>query len=102
VKQHYPHGGDDAKSREGLYLSAAHNTLSVRPLVVIATAASSVLLRHLSGRLTPRDPTKPRRWEGISAIGRMASWRAGVASEKSAFGRPAGTAHFAARRGVIS
>jgi hypothetical protein len=32
VEQHDPHGGDDAKSGEGLYVSAAHNTLPVRPL----------------------------------------------------------------------
>jgi hypothetical protein len=34
VKKHHPHGGDDAKSCEGLDLSAAHNILSVRPLVL--------------------------------------------------------------------
>jgi len=33
VKEHDPHRGDDAESREGLDLSAAHNILSVRPLV---------------------------------------------------------------------
>ena len=31
VKEHYPDGGNDAKSREGLDFSAAHNNLSVRP-----------------------------------------------------------------------
>jgi hypothetical protein len=34
VKEHHPHGGDDAKSCEGLDVSAAHNILPVRPLVL--------------------------------------------------------------------
>ncbi|MGO9101278.1 MAG: hypothetical protein ACLP9Y_18235 [Mycobacterium sp.] len=57
MKEHDPHGGNDAKSCEGLDLSAAHNNLSVRPLV-----RHSPLLHH----------HKRRRWQAISAMDR---WR---------------------------
>jgi hypothetical protein len=40
VKEHDPDGGNDAKSREGLDFSAAHNNLSVRPQVNSSTTAS--------------------------------------------------------------
>jgi hypothetical protein len=57
MKEHNPHGGDDAKSCEGLDLSATHNILSVRPLVRF----SPLLHRR-----------KRRRWQAISAMDR---WR---------------------------
>ncbi|MFZ3270292.1 MAG: hypothetical protein WA285_17025, partial [Mycobacterium sp.] len=55
MEEHDPHGGNDAKSCEGLDLSAAHNNLSVRSLV-----RQSPLLHH----------HKRRRWQAISALDR--------------------------------